>query len=232
MTADATPNPDTTTAIYRILDANLNRCLEGLRVVEEHLRFVWEDGHLASACKQLRHDVVASLSGLERNRLHAARDIAHDVGASIRTRAEYRRSDLTAVVVANWRRVEQALRSLEEYAKLLATDAASGDLAARLETLRYRAYALERATSLLEHSRSCLDTARLYVLLDGVPVAATPPWADRYVIGPRPGRYGWQWRSFLGDLIDKPTEVQLPARITYGAVDAGAPPGTDGGKPE
>jgi hypothetical protein len=65
----------------------------------------------------------------------------------------------------------------------------------------------------------------LYVLLDGVPVVAAPPWAERYLIGPRDGRYRLQWRTFLGDLIDKPTEIQLPTLVTYGATDAGAPQG-------
>ena len=43
--------------VFRILDANLNRCHEGLRVVEEYLRFELEDTHLAGTCKQLRHDL-------------------------------------------------------------------------------------------------------------------------------------------------------------------------------
>jgi hypothetical protein len=68
----------------------------------------------------------------------------------------------------------------------------------------------------------------LYLLVDGAPAVATPPWAERYVIGPRTGHYGVQWRTFLGDLIDPPREVDMPARIVFGAVDAGAP-GGDGG---
>jgi hypothetical protein len=62
----------------------------------------------------------------------------------------------------------------------------------------------------------------LYVLLDGVPVAATPPWDERYLIGPRPGLYSVQWRTFLGDFIGKPTVVHVPIRLTYGVTDAGA----------
>lgn len=71
----------------------------------------------------------------------------------------------------------------------------------------------------------------LYLLLDSVPVVATPPWSERYVIGPRHGRYSVQWRTFLGDVVTESAEIHLPARITYGAKDAGAPPHPpDGGK--
>jgi thiamine-phosphate pyrophosphorylase len=131
-------------------------------VVEEFLRFVVEDHHLAAACKRLRHDLVECVTVLPRHRLHAARDIVHDVGAAIRGPSEYRRADLVSVVAANWSRVEQSLRSLEEYIKVLAPRQASA-----LESLRYRAYALERSTTLLQQSLDRLASARLYVLLDG-----------------------------------------------------------------
>ena len=44
------------------------------------------------------------------------------------------------MVAANWSRIEQALRVLEEYGKVVAPP-----LAAALEGLRYRAYVLECA---------------------------------------------------------------------------------------
>jgi thiamine-phosphate pyrophosphorylase len=150
------------TAIYRILDANLNRALEGLRVVEEYCRFAREEAHLAGACKQLRHELVACVAPLSRGRLHGSRDTLRDVGASLGTAAEYLRADLESVVAANWSRIEQALRALEEYGKVVAPQ-----LAVTLEGLRYRAYVLERATTLTEIGRERLDLAQLYVLLDG-----------------------------------------------------------------
>lgn len=66
----------------------------------------------------------------------------------------------------------------------------------------------------------------LYLLVDGVPVVAVPPLAERYVLGPPRGRYSMQWRTFLGDRILAPEVRELPARIVYGATpDAGAPDG-------
>jgi hypothetical protein len=67
----------------------------------------------------------------------------------------------------------------------------------------------------------------LYLLLDGVPVVAVAPWSERYLVGPRAGRYRLQWRTFLGDFIDTPFESDLPARVVFGAIDAGTSP--DGG---
>lgn len=158
------PIPESTgqATLLRILDANRNRCLEGLRVVEEYLRFVWEDQHLVSLCKQLRHDVASALQDVPLGDLHLARDTLQDVGTAVATTTEYQRAHVWSVVAANWSRVQQALRSLEEYAKIIAPQAAPG-----LEALRYRAYTMERAVTVLSTSVDRLAAARLYVLVDG-----------------------------------------------------------------
>lgn len=66
----------------------------------------------------------------------------------------------------------------------------------------------------------------LYFLLDGLPVVAVPPGAERYVIGTQKGRYVAQWRTFLGERIYPAHPVDLPARVAYGTPDrdAGALP--------
>jgi thiamine-phosphate pyrophosphorylase len=154
--------PGDDAALWRILDANRNRCLEGLRVVEDHARFARDDRHLTGLCKQLRHDVARTLATLLPADLHAARDTARDVGCTVVTDTEYARADLQSVQGANWQRVEQSLRSLEEHAKVVAPE-----LAHQLEALRYRAYSLERALTILHTSAQRLAGAQLYVLLDG-----------------------------------------------------------------
>jgi hypothetical protein len=65
----------------------------------------------------------------------------------------------------------------------------------------------------------------MYLLVDGVPVVAVPAHSDRYLIGPQRGRYVVQWRTFLGERIGPPQTVEIPARLTYGLSDAGAPDG-------
>lgn len=63
-----------------------------------------------------------------------------------------------------------------------------------------------------------------YLVLDGVPVAWVAPGGEQYLIGPPRGRYVVQGRTFLGESIDPPRVVELPARVTLGGrVDAGAP---------
>ena len=94
--------------------------------------------------------------------LHMARDTLRDVGTAVTTATEYQREDLWSVVAANWNRVQQALRSLEEYAKVIAPQAAP-----QLEALRYRAYTVERTVTILSTSVERLAAARLYVLVDG-----------------------------------------------------------------
>jgi thiamine-phosphate pyrophosphorylase len=148
--------------VLRILDANANRAGEGLRVVEEFNRFVLDDAHLTGLCKNLRHDltdVLATIPLLERLR---ARDTTADVGAEVTTPAEFHRDSCEAVAAASIGRVQQSLRVLEEYAKLL-----DPETAARFEPLRYRVYTLARAIGLTAEGRRRLEGVRLYVLLDG-----------------------------------------------------------------
>ncbi len=148
--------------VLRILDAAANRAGEGLRVVEDYLRFVLDDRHLMSQAKQLRHDLAAALARLPANERLAARDTLADVGTDVSMPSEVRRDDPAGVVAASFKRIEQSFRSLEEFGKLI-----DADLAAGFESLRYRAYTLERAVAITAESLQRLAKARLYVLIDG-----------------------------------------------------------------
>jgi thiamine-phosphate pyrophosphorylase len=144
----------------RILDANANRAREALRVLEDYCRFVQNDGFLSGQCKSLRHDLAGVLTALPSHWLLQARDTEGDVGTSISVPGEMERGDLPEVLEAGCKRLQEALRSLEEYGKLL-----NMDLAAKMEALRYRAYTLERALLLGINARSRLESARLCVLV-------------------------------------------------------------------
>ena len=78
------------------------------------------------------------------------------------TPAESRRADAAAVATAGFLRLEEALRTLEEFGKLI-----DAEMAARLEQLRYRAYTLHRAVDFTRRSGQRLAGVRLYVLVDG-----------------------------------------------------------------
>ena len=147
--------------IIRVLDANANRASEGLRVVEEYFRFVRQDRYLSSECKQIRHELTSLMAQLDVD-LRVGRDAERDIGRETQTEQEYQRVDLEAVLTANLSRLQQALRCLEEYGKIIAPKVAQG-----LENLRYRSYTLERAIQLFQRAEIQIDDADLYVLIDG-----------------------------------------------------------------
>lgn len=154
--------PDDLFGVARILDAAANRAREALRVIEDHARFVFNDAFLSRMCKELRHDLAAALSNanIDAGELLVHRDTLGDVGASISTTAEGQRGSLAAVLSANAKRLQESLRSLEEYGKIVGPG-----LGEAIEKLRYRAYTLEKAIVLGDDARRRLANARLYALV-------------------------------------------------------------------
>jgi len=104
----------------RIIDANLNRIGEGLRVLEEVSRLVLNSGDLSQQLKNLRHGLVIIEQALEQQ-LIQARDAAGDVGKDLEVPGEAKQRDLRAMLGANSRRVQESLRVMEELAKLPGT---------------------------------------------------------------------------------------------------------------
>jgi thiamine-phosphate pyrophosphorylase len=144
----------------RIVDAAANRVREAIRVLEDHCRFTLDDSLLSRQCKELRHDLAEALAELPSDLLLACRDTEHDVGTTIGTDTEASRGSLAAVVVANAKRLQEGLRSLEEYGKVL-----SPTFGEHVEQLRYRAYTLEKLLVQGGSSRQRLDDVRLYALV-------------------------------------------------------------------
>lgn len=143
--------------MLRALDANFNRAREALRVLEDVARFELNHPPLTLELKAIRHELDSSA------RPHAslfltARD-PHDVG---------RESDVAGardVVASNFKRAEEAMRSIEEHARGRLPRVSSG-----AHGLRFRLYALEPR---MRGPRARLFSARLYVLLDSA-VARAP----------------------------------------------------------
>ena len=102
----------------RIIDANLNRASEGLRVLEDVARLVLDDAAISAQLKALRHGLVRTSPGFQRA-LIQSRDAAGDVGRATTVAGEDEARDLQSLVVANARRVQESLRVLEELAKLV-----------------------------------------------------------------------------------------------------------------
>ncbi len=144
---------------YRILDAAANRAREGLRVVEDFVRWAWNDGFLSQQLKECRHELAASLRHLPLAALLTARDTQQDVGTEIRTASEYCRTSPADVATASLKRLEEALRSLEEYSKIV-----DPELSARIEQLRYRVYTIEKSIHATHSARLRLADHRVCLL--------------------------------------------------------------------
>ncbi|MEM1446836.1 MAG: thiamine phosphate synthase [Planctomycetota bacterium] len=127
-------------ATLRILDANANRAREALRVMEDAARFLLNDAALAEPIKQLRHDLAASLSAVPN--LESQRDTPGDVGTTVTLPSENFRGGVADVAIAAGKRLSEALRSIEEFAKTLPPEQAVS--ATAVEQLRYRGYEIER----------------------------------------------------------------------------------------
>ena len=145
--------------IIRILDANLNRATEALRVIEEYARFVLDDREAASEFKRLRHELHAAVAG-ERLALLEARDVASDVGRELKTPTELDRATPLDVVRAEFSRLSQSARALAEYGKLV-----SPRIVAAAESLRYRGYGLEQSLLMRGDLRRQMRAVRLYVII-------------------------------------------------------------------
>jgi len=152
------------TETARVLDANLNRAREAARVVEDHCRFVLDDRLLTGELKALRHALAAAAKRVPSEALVAARNTPGDVGAELTAGNEYARRSPGEVAVVNLKRLQESLRSLEEYVKLL-----SPELGREFEALRYRTYTLESA--IIGRGRNRLGDAKLYVILSGADCA-------------------------------------------------------------
>ena len=102
--------------MMRVIDANLNCMGEGLRFLEDIARLILDDAGLTEELKVMRHELLEGDLELT-EQLIEARDSEGDVGTSLEAPGEQRGRKLTQLAVANSRRVQQALRVLEEMAK-------------------------------------------------------------------------------------------------------------------
>lgn len=117
----------------RLIDANLNRLREGIRVVEDIFRYVYNDKETSLKLKSLRH-----LSRLENyTELLETRDIENDVlRESIKS--EQNRADLHSILIANFKRAQESSRVLEEFCKLISIKDSEN-----FKYIRYELYNLE-----------------------------------------------------------------------------------------
>ena len=150
--------------MLRILDVNLNRIGEGLRLLEDVTRFILNDPELSEQLKNMRHELLPKDRSLQK-RLLRARQAEEDVGAFLDVDSEAERADTVSLVSANSRRVQQSLRVLEELAKVHGDD--FGLDWDKFKHARFALYTLEQkiALELLRHNKR-EQVAGLYVIID------------------------------------------------------------------
>jgi thiamine-phosphate pyrophosphorylase len=121
--------------VLRIIDANLNRCKEGLRVVEDSLRFVLNDGKLYKKVRAIRHNTDKILRNFY-SYIIEKRNSLDDSGRQI---PETSKKDLPSIVVANFKRAQESLRVLEEYSKNFYPE-----FSPEFKRQRYKTYIIEK----------------------------------------------------------------------------------------
>ncbi|WP_331487983.1 thiamine phosphate synthase [Caminicella sporogenes] len=125
--------------IYRIIDANINRVSEGLRVLEDIARFIYDNSNLSSTLREIRHSVRKSFN--DSNLLYYRNSI-NDCGLKISQNTIIdKKETLENLIYANFKRVEEGLRSIEENLKILGKYSESK----KYEFLRFKTYELEKS---------------------------------------------------------------------------------------
>ena len=118
--------------IYRIIDANLNRASEALRVLEDWSRFAKNNQILSQELKSLRHE----LNNFFQTNIVFHRESVTDVGRFIENKTK--RNSVRDIIRANSKRFEESIRTLSEYSSLIDLNTA------RFEEMRYEMYTIEK----------------------------------------------------------------------------------------
>lgn len=142
--------------LYRIIDANINRASEALRVIEEWARFSKDNTKITEKLKKIRHYINSSF--LQNDNLIFSRESNFDIGREIENTSK--KSTVRNIIKANCKRAEEALRVLGEYGQLLNLNAES---LKNIEESRYEIYSTEK--ELLENEKLLrLQNAQLYLV--------------------------------------------------------------------
>ena len=127
--------------LLRIVDANLNRSQEGLRVCEDIARFILNDKRLTPSFKTLRQSIGVLAKQIYKSKkltLLKSRNVKMDIGRKTSFR-EGKRKNIGDIFFANAERAKESLRVLEEITKLL-----GGKTPERFKKIRFRLYELEK----------------------------------------------------------------------------------------
>lgn len=118
--------------LYRTIDANINRFKEGIRVVEDILRYELSSP-LSKELKKLRHIKIPNYEECVKYR-DSIKDILKQS-----TKSEQKRDSIKEIVIANLKRAQESARVLEEVFKLIDIN-----ISEKFKDARYTLYNLEK----------------------------------------------------------------------------------------
>ncbi len=120
--------------LYRLIDANLNRLREGIRVLEDIQRFIYNNKLLAKKLKKLRHQCRVN----DYESYLKQRDIIGDVLKETTT-SESKRDNINSLILSSIKRSQESARVLEESFKLIDSNEAE-----KFKLIRYTLYDIEK----------------------------------------------------------------------------------------
>lgn len=193
--------------IKRIIDANINRSMEGLRVVDEIVRFILNDQALTAKVKGLRHLLQKGIRPIG-NDFYLYRESTGDVGRRLYPESEGARSDLKSVFMANIKRAEEAVRCLEEFSKLI-----KAEYGRIFKEARFQLYDLEK---------EIIPKLEKAIKLDFDLYVVTDPVLDHLKVAEQTLAAGAKMIQLRDKKISKESYLQLAKKIAAMSRRAGA----------
>jgi thiamine-phosphate pyrophosphorylase len=121
----------------RIIDANVNRVVEGIRVIEDILRFEYNNKKLSKELREMRHTIRKFYN---KSKLIQYRDVKNDVGVETSFESSIdRKSSYQELIYANFSRITESLRVLEEINKM----GNNYSFGKEIEQIRFKIYRME-----------------------------------------------------------------------------------------
>jgi len=121
-------------SLLRVIDANINRYKEGIRVIEDIYRYIYNNKEIAYKLKSLRHINIP----IDIKELLKTRDSINDV-LKTSTESEKNRKNLENIIIANIKRAQESSRVLEEVFKLIDINTSE-----KFKSNRYELYNIEK----------------------------------------------------------------------------------------
>ena len=116
----------------RTIDANLNRFKEGIRVVEDILRYEY-NSPLAKKLKEIRHIKIPNYDEIIKHS-----DSLNDI-LKPSTKDELKRDSIKDIIISNLKRAQESARVLEEIYKILDKNTSE-----TFKNARYKLYNIEK----------------------------------------------------------------------------------------